>query len=158
MRLDERTPRCQAVCWSSMVDSPYEALARLQSMVATGGLGSLCVRHGVDLLVVHGSVLDDEPLQPAQDLDLAFRCTRESTSNVVALTNDLLDAAAFDDVDLMDLRRADPVARARALAPRSEILYEAAPGLFTTAQTAAITMEMETRRLRRLDLALMAER
>lgn len=77
---------------------------------------------------------------------------------MVDLVNDLLRLLHFDDVDLMDLGRAGPVPRARALAPDSLVLYESEPGVFATAQMAAITEAMETRDLRRRDLALMANR
>lgn len=141
-----------------MATSPYDALDRLHSMAAAGELSALCVRHGLDLLVVHGSVVDPEPLRPARDLDLAFRAKPDAKPDVVGLTNDFLDATRFDGVDLMDLQRAGPVARARALSPDCVLLYEASPGLFATAQIAAITIEMETQWLRRLSLQLMAER
>ncbi len=141
-----------------MTVTPYDALRRLRSMAATGELDALCERHGVELLVAHGSVLAAEPVRPARDLDLAFQFRHGIEPDVLALTNDLLQAARFDDVDLMDLQRAGPVARARALAPQSLPLYEASPGIFAEAQMAALTTEMETRRLRRLDLELMADR
>jgi hypothetical protein len=141
-----------------MTASPYDALDRLRSMAATGELSALCVRHGLDLLVVHGSTVDAEPLRPARDLDLAFRTRPDAKTDVVELTNDLLDATRFDGLDLMDLQRAGPVARARALSPDCLVLYESSPGLFANAQIAAITIEMETQWLRRLSLQLMAER
>lgn len=56
----------------------------------------------------------------------------------------------------MDLGRAGPVARSRALAPGSEVLHEARKGIFAEAQIAAITEEMETRPMRRRDLELLA--
>ncbi|WP_236791195.1 hypothetical protein [Amycolatopsis sp. GM8] len=100
-----------------MTASPYDALDGLRAMAATGELAQLCARHGLDLLVVHGSAVDPEPLRPARDLDLAFRARPGAQSDVVALTNDLLDATRFDGVDLMDLGRAGPVARARPCRP-----------------------------------------
>lgn len=146
------TPRMLAV----MSSSAYIALQRLEAMAVDEELGALCERHGIELLVVHGSVVDSAPLRPARDLDLAFQRRHGSETDVIALTNDLLRAVRFDDIDLMDLNRAGPVARARALAPQSLPLYEAGPGAFATAQMAALTTEMETRRLRRLDLELLA--
>lgn len=49
--------------------TPYDALHRLRSMREDGELDAFCERHGLDLLVVHGSVLTEEPLRPAADLD-----------------------------------------------------------------------------------------
>ncbi|WP_156960185.1 hypothetical protein [Amycolatopsis taiwanensis] len=138
--------------------TPYDALDSLLAMAASGDLGALCARHGVELLVAHGSVVDPEPLRPPRDLDLAFRTRHDVEPDLLDLTNDLLDATRFDGLDLMNLNRAGVVARAHALSPQSRVLYEAARGIFATAQMAAITMAMETRRLRLLDLELMAER
>lgn len=141
-----------------MAVDPYQALDSLRSSATSGELGTLCDRHGVELLVVHGSVLQQEPLRPARDLDLAYRHRRDVARDPVALINDLLELLRFDDIDLMDLGRAGPVARARALAPGSVVLYEASRGIFAEAQIAAITEEMETRPMRRRDLELMARR
>ena len=141
-----------------MTRSPYDALAALRSLAVSGELGALCVRHDVELLVAHGSAVDPEPLRPPRDLDLAFRARHGTEPDVVALVNDLLDATRFDDLDLMDLHRAGRVASARALSPDCVVLYKASPGLFASAQMAAITIAMETAWLRRMDLELPAER
>lgn len=141
-----------------MTRTPYDALDCLLAMAASGDLGALCARHGVDLLVAHGSAVDPEPLQPPRDLDLAFRTRYGIEPDVLGLTNNLLDATRFDGLDLMNLNRADVVARARALSPQCRVLYEAGRGIFATAQMALITMVMETRRLRLLNLELMAGR
>lgn len=134
------------------------ALDRLREIQETGELGGLCERQGIDLLVVHGSVLLQEPLRPADDLDIAYRHRPGADPDVLGLVNELMDVTGFDRIDPMDLRNAGVVAQARALGPRSLPLYEAAAGGFATAQMAALTTEMETRHLRRLDLELMAGR
>lgn len=139
-----------------MATTPYDALRRLRELAASGQIAALCERHNVTLLVVHGSVLDAQPLRPARDLDLAFQVRRGVEYDTVALANDLIDAAGFEGLDIMDLLRANPVARARALGPGGLVLYEAESGLFARAQMAALTTAMETRRLRRLDLELLA--
>lgn len=138
--------------------TPYDAFRSLRSSATDGELAALCERHGVELLVVHGSVLDVEPLRPAQDLDLAFRYVRGADGGQVALINDILQLTRIDEIDLMDLGRAGPVARARALAPDSVVLYEADRGIFAEAQVAAMTETMETRWMRRRDLELLATR
>lgn len=78
--------------------------------------------------------------------------------DVIGLINDLIDLTGFDGVDLLVLNTAGVVATARALGPQSVLLYEAESSLFTLAQIAALTTEMETRHLRLLDLKLMAGR
>lgn len=138
--------------------TPYDAFRSLSSSAAAGDLAKLCERHGVELLVVHGSVLDPEPLRPAQDLDLAFRYVQGAERDQVALINEILQLARFDAIDLMDLGRAGPVARARALAPNSVVLYEADRSIFAEAQIAAMTETMETRWMRRRDLELLGSR
>lgn len=135
-----------------------EALRRLRATAETGDLAALCKRHNLDLLVVHGSVLDRAPLRPAEDLDIAFRCLPGVTGDLVGIVNELMDITGFDRIDPLHLGKAGVVAQARALGPQSVPLYEAARGTFATAQMAALTIEMETRHLRRLDLELMAQR
>lgn len=139
-----------------MSSTPYDALHRLRELATTGQVATLCERHDITLLVVHGSALDTEPIRPARDLDIAFQGRPGADRDLVALTNDLMEAASFENLDIMNLLRADPVARARALAPGSLVLYEAEPGTFARAQMAALTTAMETRHLRRLDLELLA--
>lgn len=136
----------------------YQALDSLRASATSGQLGALCEEHGVELLVVYGSVLQSEPLRSARDLDLAYRYSRGVTRDPVGLINALLAWLRFDDIDMMDLQRAGPVARARALSPDSEVLHEARAGIFVEAQIAAVTEEMETRPMRRRDLELLAGR
>lgn len=139
-----------------MTSTPYDALRRLQQLATSGQLAALCERHDIALLVVYGSVVDDEPIRPARDLDIAFQTRRGTDYDVIELTNDLMEAARFEDIDVTDLLRVNPVARAKALEPGSIVLHEASSGVFATAQMAALTTAMETRRLRRLDLELLA--
>ncbi|NDL57168.1 hypothetical protein [Phytoactinopolyspora mesophila] len=128
----------------------------LRQLAVAGDLAALCDRNDVALLVVHGSVvrnhLDTEP----RDLDLAFLGRIGARADVVGLTNELIDAGRYGRIDLMDLDQAGPVARSRALAPDAIVLHEEQSGLFAQEQIRAITEEMETRPLRRLDLKLMA--
>lgn len=93
----------------------------------------------------------------ATSISGSARC-RTHRADIITIIGAFIEAARFDDVDMMDLRRAGDVARARALGPRSELLYESGRSLFTMAQIAALTTEMESRHLRRRDLELMAGR
>lgn len=136
-----------------MIRCPTEALTRLREAAAGPCVADLCQRHGVGLLVAFGSAVDGHT--PPRDLDLAFRGEPEADVDVVALVGELVDLAGCDAVDLMDLARADVVAREQALR-RPVVLYESAPGLFAHEQAAAITLRMDTAWLRRLSLESMA--
>lgn len=146
-----------------MSTTAAEALTRLRTAAADGGLADLCLRHGIDLVTVFGSAVrharagTDAAEPPARDLDVAVRFD-PSGGDVVAVATELADLLGFSAVDVMDLGRAGVVARSRALGPDAEPLLEAAPGLHATAQMAALTTEMETERLRRWDLELLAGR
>ncbi|WP_157062770.1 hypothetical protein [Actinopolyspora mortivallis] len=135
-----------------------QALGRLHSAVESGEVEQLCRRYDLDLLVGHGSAVEREPSRPPADLDIACRHRPGVALDAIGLINDLMDLTGFDGIDLLDLNTAGVVAAARALGPRSLLLYEAEPSLFTLAQMAALTTEMETRHLRLLDLKLMAGR
>lgn len=139
-----------------MTTTPRATFERLHGGVESGAVERLCVKHDLDLLVVHGSVVIEAPLRPPADLDVACRFRRGSAQDVIGLINDLIDLTGFDGVDLLVLNTAGVVATARALGPQSVPLYEAERSLFTLAQIAALTTEMETRHLRLLDLKLMA--
>lgn len=139
-----------------MGNGPSEGLRRLQVMAESGELSALCIRHNVALLVAHGSAVRPRAGAAPRDLDLAFRGRFGASVDHVRLVNDLMDAAGVDQVDVMNLASAGPVARARALSPSSVVLHESDPGLFAEQQVYALTEEMETRRLRLLDLELMA--
>ncbi|MGJ7907607.1 hypothetical protein ACOQFL_14150 [Actinopolyspora sp. H202] len=141
-----------------MTTTPREALGWLHSAVESGEVERLCGRYDLDLLVVHGSAVERESSRAPADLDIACRHRPGTALDVVGLINDLMGLTGFDGIDLLDLNTAGVVATARALGPRSLLLYEAEPSLFTLAQIAALTMEMETRHLRLLDLKLMAGR
>lgn len=133
-----------------------EGLDRLQEAAATGALRRLCEEHAILLVVVFGSAMDQAAESPA-DLDIAV-VPGPSASDLMTVTNAFIDMTRCSAVDVMDLSRAGVVARARALGPDCLPLYEAERGRFALAQMAALTEEMETAYLRRLDLELLAER
>lgn len=61
----------------------------------------------------------------------------------------------YEGFDLLDLRRAGPVARDRALSG-GRLLYQAAPGIFPNAQIAAMMERLETAAFRRAELDLLS--
>lgn len=131
---------------------PRQALGVLQAAAADGRLDALCERHAVRLLTVFGSAVRDrgEP----RDLDVAVRFEPGHRSDVLAFVNDLADLTGSDDVDLLDLGRAGPVARERGLVG-CLALYESTAGAYATAQMAAVGERMSSDWLLERDLETM---
>jgi hypothetical protein len=134
-----------------MAGDPHSGLGRLRAAADSGSLAEICERHGVRLLTAFGSAVRDGELPDDLDLGVAFT----GSGNLLALYEDLVQLSGTEPIDLMDLRRAGPVARERALVG-AVLLYEREPGAFTRAQMGSMTERMETDRLRRVDLELMA--
>lgn len=88
----------------------------------------------------------------------AVRLRDDPAADLIDVINALIDLTGTTDVDVMDLTAAGAVARARALGPGSEALYEAEAGAVALAQMAALTYAMETAPMRRRDLELLADR
>lgn len=120
-----------------------------------GSLEALCQRFAVRLLVAFGSALGDDETATAKDLDIAVAFCGDQPADVVALVNSLIALTDFEGVDVMDLDRAGPVARDRALTGTLP-LYEAEAGDVARAQMAAALERMDTAWLRRDDLVTMA--
>ncbi|MGH2760282.1 MAG: hypothetical protein ACRDKJ_12065 [Actinomycetota bacterium] len=74
---------------------------------------------------------------------------------MLALLDDLVVVAGSDQIDLMDLGSAGPVARERAFVG-CVALYERERGVFARMQMATILERLDTAWLRALDLELMA--
>ncbi|MGH3327715.1 MAG: hypothetical protein ACRDPT_07990 [Streptomycetales bacterium] len=140
-----------------MGTDPRAGLRRLLDAADSGELGTLGRARGVRLLVAFGSVSVTDPSARPRDLDIAVAFGQGTRGDLLDLLADLVRASGAEDVDLMDLGRAGPVARERALVGTVP-LYEGEPGAFAKAQMAAILERMETEPLRRLDLELMAAR
>ena len=140
------------------MSTPHDALTRLRSMAEVGDLDPFCTAHGIDLLVAFGSALDADPIRPPDDLDIAVLATGTPGGawGWPSMVGELAELLAFDAIDVMDLRRANPLARAEALT-RCLPLYESRVGLFAEQQTAAITERIETGWLRSLDLDSLAQ-
>lgn len=138
------------------VTTAVDALAVLRTSARSGVLAQLCSAHGVTVLVAFGSAVDAERGHAARDLDLAVR-TDPAAFQPLGFLDDVARLVGFDAVDLMDLRRAGPVARTEALV-FGEVLYEEVPAQAARLQAAAITEQMETQWLRDLALRRMAER
>jgi len=126
-------------------------LNSLEQAAASGVLAALCRRHGLALMVVFGSALD--PQKEPADLDLAVRFST-SDRDQLALLEDLYRLTGSEDIDLMILNDAAPVARERALVG-GRPLHQSVAGEFANAQIAAIMERLDTDHFRRLQLELM---
>ena len=136
----------------AMGTAPREGLSRLRAAALDGRLDELCRRHSIRVLTVFGGAArpDGDP----RDLDVAVGFEPLRAGDVLGLLDDLSVITGSDDVDLLVLERAGPVARERALV-QCLPLYESEPTAFATAQVAAMGERMDTEWLRALDLAAM---
>lgn len=134
-----------------------QALATLRDAAGDGRLDALCERMSLDLVVVFGSAADPTVAEP-HDLDVAVRSSEGAHGDLVATNVELSDLVDHGAVDVLDLRRAEVVARSRALGPPCIPLYEREAGMFALAQMAALAEAMETAPMRRRDLELLARR
>lgn len=144
------------VCGGHAFDVSEQARAaagRLVALAQHQKLDDLCSALGIELLVLFGSAAD--PKRDPQDVDLAVRFSAPS-GDVLNLLNQLYLLTEFEDFDVLDLRRAGPVARERALVGTLP-LYQARDGLFANTQIAAIMERLDTDQMRRVELALLAE-
>ena len=135
--------------------STVAAARRVLAAAETGKLAELGAKHRLDLVVLFGSAAQAGTADPG-DVDVAVRFEHGAPQDVLGVLNDLSDLACSDDIDLMVLNRAGPVARERALVGGIP-LYQGVSGAFVTAQMAAVLERMDTDHLRRLDLELMAQ-
>ena len=115
-------------------------------------IDDLCRRSEVALLVLFGSAVD--PDSDPDDVDLAVLPL--DGFDLLALHDELYRYTGFEGFDVLDLGRAGPVARERALVG-VRLLHERSAGLFATTQIAAIMERMDTDELRRVELELMAK-
>lgn len=138
--------------------TPSEGLVRLRAAAASGVLDELCRRLGIEVLVAFGSAVSADLGREPADLDIAVRLRAGGAADVVDVNNALIDLTGTTAVDVLDLAAAGAVARARALGPGTEALYEAEPGAVALAQMAALAYAMETAPMRQRDLELLAER
>ncbi len=129
-----------------------QATQRLRRAAQTGELAALCRRHGITLLVLFGSA-GKGAIDP-HDLDLALESEYDSV-DLLGFLDEVSEIAGTSKIDLMNLRRAGPVARERALVGTVP-LVEAQTGAFARAQLAAIMERLDTDWLRRMELELLA--
>lgn len=133
--------------------TPTDGLRRLREAEASGLLGELADQLGLSLVVVFDSAA--RGAARPRDLDVAVG-SRTGDLDPVAVVSALMDLVGIDEVDVLDLERAGPVARQHALVP-GEPLYEFPVGEFARQQMRASGERLSTEWLRRRDLDRMAE-
>lgn len=122
-------------------------------MSAAGGLEPLCTQLGIQLLVLFGSAA--RASTDPRDVDVAVRFRKDTAADLLGLLDALHALTGFEGYDVLDLARAGPVARERALVG-CRLLYQARAGLFARAQIGAIMQRLDTDEMRRVELALLA--
>jgi predicted nucleotidyltransferase len=135
-----------------MAGDPRAGLQKLRAAAHSNALSALCRRHAIRLVVVFRSALDDSRVP--RDLDVAIAFGPGASADLLSLIEDLVRLTGVEAIDLLDLGRAGPVVRERALVGTLP-LYESEPGAFANAQMAAMAERMDTDWLRRLDLELL---
>ena len=118
---------------------------RLRADEADGSLADLCVRLGVDLLVLFGSAVGDP--SAAGDIDLAYGRLRGGPNASHLDVVNALGERYGDHVDVMSLDDAGSVARYEAL-HGVDVLVELTPGRYANAQMAAFGEYCDTQRFR----------
>jgi len=135
-----------------MSSAARQAVRRLFAATGSGDLTELCTRSGIQLMVLFGSARhpDGDP----SDVDVAVRFDRDASHDVLGLLDGLYDLTGYEGYDVLDLGRAGPLPRERAMVG-ARVLYEHRPGMFANEQIAAIMERLETDEMRRVELALM---
>ncbi len=137
-----------------MSEQARQAAQRLLDLSKSGALDALCTAMGIDLMTLFGSACDPE--SDPGDVDLAVRFRRDVPADLLALHQRLYELTRYEGYDILDLSRAGPVARERALV-RCRVLCQSRPGVFANAQIAAIMERLDTTEMRRLELELLVE-
>ncbi|MDQ3973981.1 MAG: nucleotidyltransferase domain-containing protein [Actinomycetota bacterium] len=116
-----------------------------------GRLAQVASRHGIGLVVVFGSALDEGRRPLALDLAVGH----DGDLDVLALMEDLYRLTGYEAVDVLDLARAGIVGRGEALGYGTP-LFERDAGAFAEQQAVALAMLWDTHWLRDLELELLA--
>lgn len=119
------------------------APATLQALRAMAA--QLAAGAELDLVVLFGSTATGARAQP-EDVDIAVRAPGR-TVDLVALTNRAIALLGRQDVDLVDLRRADPLLLA-LVARDGLVLFERTPATFTAFVSLAVRRFADTRKFR----------
>jgi len=118
----------------------------LDALQLRSKLDAWITRYRPQLVILHGSRLTGLE-GPEADLDLAvlFKQYPSDLGKVISDLNSALD----EDVDLMILNHAEPIARAAAV-QRGEPVYEDSPGRYANYHSYVTRQYMDTEKLRRI--------
>lgn len=135
-----------------MASDAESALVTLRKAADNGDLDAVMEHLEVRLLGAFGSATRPSGERRPADLDIAVWF--EGPVKMLELIDALVEMTGFDKIDLAVVDGSHPVLDAEALC--GEPLYESAPGLYATAQMAALGHKRDTEWLRQLDLRRMA--
>ncbi|MGH3441649.1 MAG: hypothetical protein ACRDUY_06315 [Nitriliruptorales bacterium] len=133
--------------------TPVEALDHLRDLAGSGAVDAFCAQHGIGVLVAFGSAVG--AVEEAHDLDLAVGWQPDHGHDLVGLVNGLIDLLDCEAIDVLELDRADVVARYQALA-HGEPLYESERGAFAEDLVTAAARRADTRWMRERSLEVLA--
>ena len=98
----------------------------------------------LQLILLFGSTVSGK-IHKRSDIDLAFLF--DKPADILALTNQVIRLLHTDLVDVVDLRRANPLLKFSAV-KNGSLLYERAPGIFNGFYSLAFRMYVDTKKLR----------
>jgi predicted nucleotidyltransferase len=107
-------------------------------------LSPLFKEEGLQLVLMFGSVVSGM-MHKKSDIDLAFLFDRPV--DILELTNRIIRLLHTNNVDVIDLKNANPLLRFSA-ARNGRILYEKLPGVFNEFCSLAFRMYVDTKKLR----------
>jgi predicted nucleotidyltransferase len=110
-------------------DQATDATRRLFAAAESGELARMCVRTRLALMVLFGSAAHGTG--DPEDVDLAVSFERGAPRDVLTVLDELYQLAGYEGFDILDLDRAGPLARERALVG-GRLLHQARDGVFAT--------------------------
>ncbi len=99
----------------------------------------------LQLALVFGSTVSGGFKKQQSDIDLAFLF--DKPPDILALTNQVIRLLHFDNVDVIDLRRASPLLKF-SVVKNIKLLYERSPGLFHEFFSLVFRRYVDTKKLR----------